>query len=190
MAVGFLGVLCLKEGGSLQADGHFKAAGPAQQLVLLYIYNALLLRLSAALGSRKLPELLLHLVAAECPQLRCLSSPSDYPHHISGTRRLEGQGDIPHKPCSHWEHYCPKKHIGPHLLHTACSACATRKTMLVTQASLSLKAASYMLVFASFHSKCVGMSRMTSADDCLWTSQADQPWAGSTPSRLGLRDSR
>ena len=55
----------------LQADGgHFRFAGHAQQLVLLYVYNALLLRLSAALGSCKLPELLLHLVAAECPQLR------------------------------------------------------------------------------------------------------------------------
>ena len=56
---------------SPQADGGpFRSTGPAQQLALLYIYNALLLRLSAALGSRKLPELLLHLVAAECPQLR------------------------------------------------------------------------------------------------------------------------
>ena len=58
-------VLCLQADG-----GQFRAAGALQQLVLLYVYNALLLRLSAALGSRKLLELLLHLVAAECPQLR------------------------------------------------------------------------------------------------------------------------
>lgn len=68
---------CMLEKGNslcLQADGgQFRAAGAAQQLVLLYVYNALLLRLSAALGSRKLPELLLHLVAAECPQLRSVS---------------------------------------------------------------------------------------------------------------------
>ena len=55
----------------MQAEGgHFRAAGQAQQLVLLYIHNAILLRLSAALGSRKLPEMLLHLIAAECPRIR------------------------------------------------------------------------------------------------------------------------
>ena len=56
---------------SVQAGGgQFRAAGQAQQLVLLYIYNATLLRLSAALGFRKLPEMLLHLIAAECPRIR------------------------------------------------------------------------------------------------------------------------
>ena len=55
----------------MQAEGGgIRAAGQAQQLVLLYIYNAVLLRLSAALGSRKLPEMLLHLIAAECPRIR------------------------------------------------------------------------------------------------------------------------
>ena len=56
---------------SLQADGgHFKVPGRAQQLVLLYIYNAVLLRLAPALGSPKLPELRLQLLAAECPRMR------------------------------------------------------------------------------------------------------------------------
>ena len=50
--------------------GHFRASGAAQQLVLLYVYNALLLRLAVALGTRKLPELLLHLIASECPCIR------------------------------------------------------------------------------------------------------------------------
>lgn len=59
----------------MQAEGGaFKAAGPAQQLALLYIHNALLLRLSVTLGSRKLPELRLHLIAAECPKLRWSSN--------------------------------------------------------------------------------------------------------------------
>ena len=55
----------------MQADGgHFKVPGRAQQLVLLYIYNAVLLRLAPALGSPKLPELRLQLLAAECPRMR------------------------------------------------------------------------------------------------------------------------
>ena len=57
--------MCLQDMG-----GHVRSAGAAQQLALLYVYNALVLRLTAALGSRKLPELMLHLIAAECPQLR------------------------------------------------------------------------------------------------------------------------
>ena len=56
---------------STQADGgHFKVPGRAQQLVLLYVYNAVLLRLAPALGSPKLPELRLQLLAAECPRMR------------------------------------------------------------------------------------------------------------------------
>ncbi len=55
----------------MQAEGgSFRAAGQAQQLVLLFIYNATLLRLCAALGSHKLPEMMLHLIAAECPCIR------------------------------------------------------------------------------------------------------------------------
>ncbi len=68
-----LGKACI----CLQADGgRLREAGHAQQLVLLYIYNASLLRLSSALGTRKLPELLLHLIASECPRLRYHISPS------------------------------------------------------------------------------------------------------------------
>ncbi len=52
--------------------GHLASAGPARQLTLLFLYNALVARLAAAAGAPKLSALLLPLVASECPHLQCV----------------------------------------------------------------------------------------------------------------------
>jgi hypothetical protein len=58
---------------ALQGEGgRLAAAGPARRLTLLFLHNALLARVTAALRAPKLAALLLPLVATDCPHMQCV----------------------------------------------------------------------------------------------------------------------